>query len=569
MRTDLIAADGTELAPLEVSLPSVHADLFDPTATPGVPVLVALAAARGEDLHIDGSVDCRMAFGAAHLASWLSARWGTVETKVEVAGTHDATSAGGGVGLVFTADVESWSTLLDLLDQPANHSVTHLLDVVDEPDRRAAGAGAGQGPRRAAEVLGVGLVEITTSARPLLAALRPWADVADLALVSAGLVAGAGLNRLILPAPARGGASIEGPSDRDLLARLSTTATGVEPTGACHPRHERIARVLGDERVRSSVRVCDDGRAAGGCGRCLTCLMAMSALALAGDPDPRRGFDAPLDVARVRELHLTAADDAGLAAVLARELRPEHEELRRAWVDVVARSHDEAVLPRWGDDGPPPMAGPGVPQRVAAALRASTGQADAPMHRSLGWRPGSVPLRPALVDHQGVRSRATQGPRRDRPWAVVEPHIRDGRRDGAQVDLALRAHAAFGPGPCYLPGILWAHTEPPVLGEEAVAALLGTARCRLWWREGGDLEPLRVVESIEHGCLPLQVMPTGSARDLRAALPAVLAQLVVADDELAGLDLSPDAVAARLTPALDHLLAGNAERDLMVGAHGG
>ena len=76
------------------------------------------------------------------------------------------------------------------------------------------------------------------------------------------------------------------------------------------------------------------------------------------------------------------------------------------------------------------------------------------------------------------------------------------------------------------------------------------------------------MESIEWGCLPLQVMPTGPAQDLVAALPAALAGLVVDDAALAVLDLSPVGVRARLDPALDHLLAGSAEHDLLMGAYG-
>ncbi len=99
--------------------------------------------------------------------------------------------------------------------------------------------------------------------------------------------------------------------------------------------------------------------------------------------------------------------------------------------------------------------------------------------------------------------------------------------------------------------------------------LLASSRSRLWWREDGDLDPLRVVESIEHGCLPLQVMPAGAAADLRAALPAGLTGLVVADDELADLDLTPGGVRSRLARAAPTLLAGSSERDLLIGAHGG
>jgi hypothetical protein len=158
---------------------------------------------------------------------------------------------------------------------------------------------------------------------------------------------------------------------------------------------------------------------------------------------------------------------------------------------------------------------------------------------------------------------------RDRPhgWAVVEHHVRDGARDGHQADLALALATHHGPGVTYVPGILWDHLAPPVLGPGAVQALLRAARARLWWRAEGDLEPLRVVEAVEQGCLPLQVMPSAAARDLARDLPPALRPLVVDEADLAEVDLSPDGVAARLGPAVDHLLAGSAEHDLLVGAY--
>lgn len=567
VRTDLISADGTALAPLEVSLSSDHADLLDPTATPAVPVLVALAAARGEDLFIEASVDTRMATGAAELARSLCRRWDTGETKVDVAGTHDSVSPGAGVGLLFTRGVDSWSTLLDARE---DRPVTHLLSVSHDPNRRAIDAEILLGHRQVADAFDLTLVVLTTSARTLLEPHQPWAQVTGPALISAGLVAGTGIDRLVLgggdPDEDRTGTG----SDPALFAALSTAATTVVSGGPHGRRHERVARLLGDRRARSTLQTCEQGRSAANCGRCPKCLTVMSALVLAGDPDPGQGFDASLDLGRVRELRLTPDDDdRDLADELARSLPPEQEELRRAWADMLTLSRGLAPLPRWGDQSPPPMAGPGVPERVAAALTATTGRADATPIAPLGWKPRTVGLRPALTDHDAVRARAAEAPRRPLPWAVIEHHVRAGRQDGHQAALALLGHDAFGPGLVYLPGILWAPDQPPLLDRGAVAVLLGRARARFWWRAEGDLEPLRLVETIEHGCLPIQVMPAGPARQLAAELPPALAALVVPEGALDQLDLSSTGVEDRLAPAVDLLLAGSAEHGLTAGALGG
>ena len=126
---------------------------------------------------------------------------------------------------------------------------------------------------------------------------------------------------------------------------------------------------------------------------------------------------------------------------------------------------------------------------------------------------------------------------------------------------------AWGDGLCYLAGIGWGDPSTPVLkAVDAVGRLLDAARVRLWWQVDGTLDPLRTVESFEHGCLPVQVMPTGQAALLRPRLPAALAPLVIGLAELPGHPIDVEATAARLADAAALVLAGSAERDLTLDA---
>lgn len=569
VRTPLLAEDGSELPPLEVSLPRDHADLFDPTATASLGALAAVAAARGEDLEVEGPVDAVAAAGASRLASLLADWWGTGPVRVRITETYATASSTGGVGLFFTRGVDSWSTLLDLLDEAAEARVTHLLAVHHGGEaERALEASIIDGHRMVADELGLELVVLTTNARRLLDPHRPWIDTCGPALVSAGLVAGTGLGRMVLSGSHPADVHTQTGADPDLLPHLTTGCTEVVLGNPARLRDARLAHILDHPLARATLQVCEEGRTPGNCGRCLKCEQTISGLILAGDPDPHRGFDAPLDLDRVRGRHIDSALD-DMVRGLREDLPPEHEELRRAWADAWATSHGEDLRTRWGTDSPPALAGPGVAHRVAAGLRAATGQAEAPAPAPLGWRPRAVPFRPALADHDTVRARTATAATRPRPWAVVESQIRDGARDGAQADLALRCQAFFGPGVSYLPVLIWSWEDPPVLDADAVGRLLRTGRARLWWRESGDLEPLRVVESIEQGCLPLQVMPDGPAADLARALDPALGALVVAEGTLGDLDLSPAGITVRLVPAVEHLLAGSADRDLIVGALGG
>jgi len=569
VRTELVAADGTELPPLEVSLPRAHADLLDPTASPALPTLATVAAARGEDLEVEGPVDPAARDAAMAVADLLARRWGTDPIAVRAAEEAPAARTGTGVGLFFTRGADSWSTLLDLLDAPPPARVTHLVSVFHGPRPTDAPLHAEleAGHRAVAAELGLTLVSLGTTARDLLDPLQPWGAVVGPVLVSTGLVAAAGMARLVLSGVNRAAVPMGNGSDPALLALLSTPATEVVLGNPDRDRLQRLAHILGHRRARATLQVCWEGGTAGNCGRCSKCLSTSSGLLLAGDPDHGGGFDVAPTPEAVRTVRLGPADTSGLAARLADELPPEHEDLRRAWADVRDLSAGAPPRARWGDWSPPGLAGPGVPTRVARALRATTGTADGPTPAPLGWRPGTVPLRPALADHDRVRARARRDLGGTRAWAVVEHHIRDDDRDVHQAVLAARLQAHHGPGTCYLPGILWAPRAAPGLDPDAVARLLATARARLWWRAEGDLEPLRVVEAVEHGLLPLQVMPDAAAHHLAAALDPPLAGLVVAESDVPGLDLSPAAVAARRGPVVEHLLRGSAERDLMAGAY--
>lgn len=567
VRTALEAADGTELPPLEVRVPVEQADLLDPTATPGVAPLVLLAALRGEDLHVEGPVDARMAAGAPEILATLTGWWDLPPLAVHVDDVYDTPAGGDGVALFFTRGVDSWSTLLDLLDEPPADRVTHLVSVRHgTPALRAVQAEVIAAHRPVAAELGLELVEVDTSAQALLDPHRRWIDTAALSLTGAGLQVAAGFRRLVLTGDHPVDVHQRTGVDTSLIGPLRTGRTEVVAGNPVRTRGQRIAHLLGSPLARRTLQVCWAGGTSGNCGRCGKCLITMAELAIAGDPDPAAGFDAPIDPDHVRAMDLPPEMGPFMAPII-EGLPPAYEELRRAWSDAWERANGVEPRPRWGDDAPPALAGPTVPQRVATALRATTGQPVAPAPAPLGWSGGAVPLRPALERHDEVRALAAATPDRPHAWAVVEHHIRDGARDGHQADLALALATHHGAGACYLPGILWAHLAPPVLDADAVGTLLRTARARLWWRAEGDLEPLRVVEAVEQGCLPLQVMPPAAARDLARDLPPALAPLVVADDAVAGLDLSPAAVTALLGPVVDHLLAGSAEHDLLAGAY--
>jgi hypothetical protein len=65
--------------------------------------------------------------------------------------------------------------------------------------------------------------------------------------------------------------------------------------------------------------------------------------------------------------------------------------------------------------------------------------------------------------------------------------------------------ATWGAGLCYLPGVPWAdEARRAVLSKTAASRMLRASRTRVWWSESDLPDPARVMESLEHGCLPLQ-----------------------------------------------------------------
>lgn len=541
------------------------ADLVDPGATPWLPLAILLGTVLGEDVVVDAPVDEALATTAAAASLSMAGWWPYRVTRLSAPATVAAPPPGTGVGLFFTRGVDSWSTLLDLLDAPPAERVTHLLAVSGVggpgPGRAEADAELIRAHREVAAELGLPVIDITTDVRTVTDPVVDWIRAYGLVLASAGLVLGAGLRRVVQASayPVDG----HPPSGwhPDVARHLSTGATEVVLGNPRRSRVERVAHLLGHARARATLHVCWESGTSRNCGRCRKCLTTMTELLIAGDPRPADGFDGHLTPAAVRALDQPVAP--AMVGPLVDALGADQEDLRLAWQDQL-RSITVGGTSRSPVAEPSvPLAGAGTAVRVAAALRRATGDPDTVVPAPIGWGHGQVPLRPPADAHPGIRAMLRRRHERAERWAVVEEHDPDRVNDAAQAALVERCEATFGSGICYLPGIGWAPEAPAVLHAPAVGRLLTGARTRLWWRADGSLDSLRVVEAIEHGCIPYQVMPTGAAALARRRVPAPLAPLLVAVDDLADLDLDDDRDAAT-----DHLLLGSLERDLLVAIRG-
>ena len=574
LRTELTAADGSDLAPLEITVPRERADLLDPTATAAVPTLLLAAAARGEDLaSTDRSTTPSPDGSTARPTCWRGG--GTARRgRVDIEGPDAGRGHGDGMGLFFTRGVDSWSTLLDLLDGPPDG---RRHPPAGRPPRRPTPSGRWR--RRSSTATGTW---------PTSWGWSWWCWPPTSAACSTPTARGPtphprpGLRRPGPSAPVWGGWCSPAPT-----RPTSTPAPGPTPTCSPHLATASIEVVLGEPRPgprrapgphprpppgpRAPSRCAGRARCRATAGAASSASMTMSGLLLAGDPDPQRGLRrAPRPGPRPPR-STSAPRSTTWSRGLREDLPPEHEELRRAWADAWATSHGDAPPVRWGTDDPPGLAGPGVarPRRRRPPRRHRPGRG--PRAGPLGWRPGAVPLRPALADHGVVRAARRGHATRPRPWAVVESQIRDGARDGTQADLALRCQAAFGAGATLPPG-------DPDLGLGGPAG----ARAPTAWgaccaRSGPGCGGARTATSSRCGwwrrwsraASPSRSCRTGRPRPGRRPGPGPRPPGGGRATTWPPSTSRPPAWPGRLGPAVDHLLAGSADRDLIAGALGG
>ena len=148
---------------------------------------------------------------------------------------------------------------------------------------------------------------------------------------------------------------------------------------------------------------------------------------------------------------------------------------------------------------------------------------------------------------------------RERPvaWCVLDP------ASEATAALADLLAASWGPGLCYLAGARWADpTRPAVLPKSAGSRMLREARARVWWSESEVLNREHVMESLEHGCLPLQVTP-GASDERGETSSQVFAALLLHPDQASFFaPISDEELRARLDVVAAALANGALEREL-------
>ncbi|MBI2710881.1 MAG: hypothetical protein HYX34_14485 [Actinobacteria bacterium] len=575
-----VETDGPVALPasrVSLAAPAALAGAIDTTVNPLLPVATLAAALAGEDLHVEGPADDRTAAAAAAAVARLDAWWGWRAPRVDVAQpeARPHPPARGG-GLFFTRGVDSWWSLLRLRDDEPGW-VTHLVALrgVDVGWSEATQAREIAESHAVADRLELPLVEVTLDVRRLLDPFAEWGRTHGAALASAGHLLAPLLDRIAVAAtfwepdpPAWG-------SHPEVDPLWSDGTVAFRHHGADRSRSAKLRDLAaGEPLALRTLRVCWDGDAPRNCGRCEKCIRTTVVLdSVAGDSaggDSVGGeaaqrclaqrFEAPPTSQAIRALGSVAVPEFtidALAAVPASNVAV--RAALRSLLPPVRRA------PAWCLAAPPtvPMTGAGLAERLAPVLAGhGIDLTDDPADGravALGWEAGRLPVRPAHGARHRVRRLVAGAGGRRQPWAVVDLADPAGEGDPGPARLAAAAHDALGPGICYLAGV-WGASADPVLPPGSAAALVRAARMRLWWSDGDGVDPLRLVESIEAGCLPIQVVPDDVAAGLRARLPEPLAGIVRTLDDLDGL--RGDEVDRLLAPVAAFVLLGSLERDV-------
>jgi hypothetical protein len=537
---------------------------LDPGATAFLPIGAVAAAAAGEDLEVDGAVSPAVLAGARQNLQTTAEWWGwrvpeitAPEAAPGLAPPHR------GTGLFFSRGLDSWSSLLTL--QAEGAPPTHLLTIrdIELPRDAEVQAEVQAETQRVADRLGLPLVVLSTNARTLLDRLEDWPRTHAGVLAGFALLLRPLLGRVYIAGSHGPVSRVRWGSHPDLDPNWGSETSELVYHQADIDRTEKTAIVARSQVALDSLLVCWEGGGARNCGRCPKCLRTMTALDLVGGLERGSSFGEPLTAEAVR--YASHPDTECFVRELLLHLPPGG--LRAAWERHLP---GDGTARRLVAPSTPAMTGGSLRARVNDALAATSSRADPADDGPdlvLGWEPGMVPLRPPARTHRAIRASIAAHEVRTVPWVVADLADQFQRNDPWPAAVADRADRVWGPGLCYLAGIGWGDPTHGVLDGAAVGRLLDAARIRLWWSPGGTLDPLRVVESIEHGCLPIQVMPSVAVAELRPRLPRPLARLVIDLDGLARLD--PAASAPLLDDAAAIVLAGSAERDLVLAVEGG
>ncbi len=568
---------------LVIGVPKAYVGWLDLSSTPFVPTLLLLAGVLGERLRLEGTVSPLLLSNAQKACELFRSWWGIAPVPVEAEALAAVRRPGDGSGLFFTRGVDSWYSALRDRPRDGPGHLTHLLYAPDL-DRQYSPASRRRAlelTREAAGCIGLPLICVSHNGRELLDRFVNWERCHGGVLAGIALALGGWFANVHLASTHDLNHLIQWGSNPDLDPLWSTERTTLRLDGTEVTRTNKVKAIACSDFALSRLKVCWREDIDTNCGRCEKCLRTQCALAIAGALERAPVFQEPLTLEAVM----------GLPALEYRngECAPEP-----FWVELCESFSDEPRLtrlrfaacmrlPAWHPLSTAPRQREGrliaieAPSGAAVSLlpasardllpvpvtrREGSPETDASTCRvEITWTvpaPGRVPLplRPPssmaleLLDACRVAS--------DRPnsWCLI------GFASPETARLLERLTESWGQGVTCLSRKSQADGDHGIPHREA-SLIQRCSETRLWWGGGEYLDPFLVLESLRHGCLPLQCVPQGSYDALAACLPPALSHFTLAiPDEGPVPPISRQERAARIDQGLSAVLSGNLERDL-------
>lgn len=538
-----------------IGVPRAYEGLLDLSASPMLPAATAIAAMIGEDLVVEGTVSAAQLRGATAVAALFADWWRWRLPTFEATTAPLPFAAGHGTGLLFTRGIDSTAALIESLRGPGPR-VTHLLNVADlEPNHSPSVAAVVLlDTEAAAASVGLPLIAMTTNLRTEAERFINWERAFGSVLIGTALALGPLLETMLISSTLSGEHHAPHGSTPEVDGLWSTERTAVRTAQPGVSRTDKAALVSTEPDLARRLKVCWMGDQRRNCGRCIKCLMTMTALAVVGGEEAFEAFDAPLSAEAIRRLvpARPGADDltapmpgnpardevawpSNMESMLAR-IPPDRADLHDAWLDYRARF----------------LYGRRAGLADSAALDLSRSGIDVGVAR--GWGPGARPLPvPAASRHRlCAAGLATERPLR---WCVAQ------RVDTGPAEIAARLSETWGKG-----AVMLLDQTTPGLPPRAVQRLLDASTVRCWWSDEPYLEGVPLLEAVNHGCVPFQITTDARAAALRLELGSTVGALVLGVTDLERGYPGREHLERCRDVAVQLIMTGSRERDAAIAA---
>jgi hypothetical protein len=208
-----------------------------------------------------------------------------------------------------------------------------------------------------------------------------------------------------------------------------------------------------------------------------------------------------------------------------------------------------------------------LPERIATILGAPIVPVDAarladaaPARVEITWgrpAPGrtALPLRPAVCQQERLLAACRSNENRPLTWCMID------MINLTNAELVARVSESWGQGLAYL-ARAWLQDGDHGLSRAEASAIQHRCRMRVWCSPAEPLDAFRVLESLYHGCLPIQFTSQDHYDSLIAQLPPGLDAFVMPLPHQGAIPaLDETGISRRLDLGLSVILAGNFERD--------